>query len=152
LKGIAKKALPLAGGALGSLIPIPGVGTALGAAAGNAAAGLFELQLEGLSAEDREFEVARAYVRFAGNAARRASRMNNMHPSRASRAAVIGAAKKYAPGLLARRGRRYGPRYGGYSSNYNYNFNDNGNGISTTSLSDGGSWYRDGDKIIIEGV
>ena len=29
LKGIAKKALPFVGGALGSFIPIPGVGTAL---------------------------------------------------------------------------------------------------------------------------
>ena len=145
LKGIAKKALPLAGGALGSFIPIPGVGTALGAAAGNAAAGLFELELEGLSAEDREFEVARAYVRFAGNAARRAARMNNMQPSRASRAAVIGAAKKYAPGLIARR-RRYGrPRY---PAAYNNDISDN-NGMNNT---DGGSWYRDGDKIVIEGA
>ena len=34
LKGIAKKVLPLAGGALGSFIPIPGVGTAVGTALG----------------------------------------------------------------------------------------------------------------------
>eukprot|EP01032_Pedospumella_encystans_P000272 gene272-307_t len=32
LKGIAKKALPFVGGALGSFIPIPGVGTAIGSA------------------------------------------------------------------------------------------------------------------------
>src|SRR5262249_17289427 len=36
LKGIAKKALPFVGGALGSLIPIPGVGTAVGSALGGA--------------------------------------------------------------------------------------------------------------------
>jgi len=38
LKGIAKKALPIVGGALGSFIPIPGVGTMIGRAAGTAAA------------------------------------------------------------------------------------------------------------------
>src|SRR5690606_32265145 len=37
LKGIAKKALPFVGGALGSFIPIPGVGTAVGSALGGAA-------------------------------------------------------------------------------------------------------------------
>src|SRR4030095_16897246 len=40
LKGVAKKIMPLAGGALGSLIPIPGVGTALGTGAGHAAANI----------------------------------------------------------------------------------------------------------------
>src|SRR5687768_13200453 len=34
LKGIAAKALPFLGGALGTAIPIPGLGTAIGAAAG----------------------------------------------------------------------------------------------------------------------
>ena len=38
LKQIAKVALPIAGGALGSFIPIPGVGTALGSALGGAVA------------------------------------------------------------------------------------------------------------------
>src|SRR5262245_66648570 len=37
LKGLAKKILPMAAGALGTLIPIPGVGTAAGTALGNAA-------------------------------------------------------------------------------------------------------------------
>ncbi|HEX8604771.1 MAG TPA: hypothetical protein VF774_19160, partial [Pseudoduganella sp.] len=36
LKGIAKTALPFVGSALGSMIPIPGVGTMIGRAAGSA--------------------------------------------------------------------------------------------------------------------
>jgi uncharacterized protein (DUF697 family) len=52
LKGVAKKALPFVGGALGSIIPIPGVGTAVGTAVGSAASKLLEAELEGLSPED----------------------------------------------------------------------------------------------------
>jgi hypothetical protein len=61
IRGIAKAALPTLGGALGTAIPIPGVGTALGSMAGNAAAGA--LEFEGMSGEDREFEIARRVVR-----------------------------------------------------------------------------------------
>ena len=68
LKGIAKKALPFVGGALGSIIPIPGVGTAVGTALGSAASKVIKAELEGLSLEDREFEMARRFVRFAGTA------------------------------------------------------------------------------------
>jgi uncharacterized protein (DUF697 family) len=133
LKGIAKKALPVLGGALGSAIPIPGVGTAIGSALGNAASNLFELELEGLSAEDREFETARAFVRFAGNSARRASRMNNMHPSHAARNGIANAARRYAPGLLVRQQQHY--------NNYNSDDEDQA-----------GTWRRDGNRIVIEGA
>lgn len=71
LKGIAKKALPFLGGALGSFIPIPGVGTAIGSALGGAASKLLEVDLEGMSPEDQEFELARRFVRLASNAAAR---------------------------------------------------------------------------------
>jgi uncharacterized protein (DUF697 family) len=151
LKGVAKKVLPIAGGALGSLIPIPGIGTALGTAVGNAAGNLFELELEGLSAEDREFEVARAYVRFAGNAARRASKMRNVQPSRAARTATVHAAKKYAPGLIGRRNNYYGGN-SIYSNNYFDDTTGNGNGAATSNTQPSGSWYREGNKIVIEGA
>ncbi|MBK6506124.1 MAG: hypothetical protein IPG02_10755 [Ignavibacteria bacterium] len=42
----------------------PGLGTAIGGALGSAASNMFELELEGLSQEDREFETAKAYVRL----------------------------------------------------------------------------------------
>ena len=63
IRPLAKAALPTLGGALGSFIPIPGVGTALGSAAGKAVAGALEFQ--GMSAEDRDFEIARRVIRTA---------------------------------------------------------------------------------------
>lgn len=72
LKQVAKTALPTVGAALGSAIPIPGVGTAIGAMAGKALASALELEA-GTDTEDREFEVAQNVVRLAGNAAQRAA-------------------------------------------------------------------------------
>lgn len=64
LKSAAKAALPMLGGAVGSLIPIPGVGTALGSAAGNLAGKALGLETEGWSNEDEQFEIARRIVRI----------------------------------------------------------------------------------------
>ena len=88
LKGIAKKALPFVGGALGSIIPIPGVGTAVGTALGSAASKVIKAELEGLSLEDREFEMARRFVRFAGTAAKSAA---STPPGATARAGIIAA-------------------------------------------------------------
>jgi hypothetical protein len=60
LKPLAKAALSIEGRALGTFVGGP-VGGKLASAAGR----MFGLELEGLSAEDREFEVARRFVRFA---------------------------------------------------------------------------------------
>jgi uncharacterized protein (DUF697 family) len=73
LKAVAKTALPFVGGALGSMIPIPGVGTALGSALGRAASNALELEMESEAPADRELELARRFVRIAGQAARLAS-------------------------------------------------------------------------------
>ncbi|NHQ93407.1 hypothetical protein [Janthinobacterium lividum] len=74
LKAVARTALPFVGGALGSMIPVPGVGTALGSALGRAASNALEMEMEG-EAEgeapaDRELALARRFVRIAGQAAR----------------------------------------------------------------------------------
>jgi uncharacterized protein (DUF697 family) len=90
LKGVAKKALPFVGGALGSIIPIPGVGTAVGTALGSAASKVIKAELEGLSPEDREFEMARRFVRFAGTAAKNAA---STPPGATARAGIIAALK-----------------------------------------------------------
>jgi uncharacterized protein (DUF697 family) len=140
LKGLAKKALPIAGKALGSFIA-PGIGTAIGGALGTAASNLFELELEGLSAEDREFETARAFVRFAGNSAKRATTTRAANPAAAARTAIVGAAKGYAPGLLAKRGLG-GQRRGGYRPTYNQGTDDIGN--ATT-----GTWHKVNGRIIL---
>lgn len=101
IKPLVKQALPMVGGALGSLIPIPGVGTAIGSQVGSAAADMFEMELEGMSAEDQEFEIARRVVRLAGEAAQQAAQTApTVPPPDAAKAAVVAAAQQHAPGLL----------------------------------------------------
>ncbi|WP_454055918.1 hypothetical protein [Cupriavidus sp. Marseille-Q8015] len=59
------------------------------------------LELEGLSNEDREFEVARRLVRIGRQAAGHLSTMPpQVPPMRAARAAFLRAARQVAPGLL----------------------------------------------------
>jgi hypothetical protein len=100
LKQVAKKALPIAGGALGTFIGGPAgglIGSKLASLAGDA----FGLEWEGLSPEDRDFEMARRYVRFAGHAAKRAAAAPpHVDPQTVVKDAVVDAAKKFAPGLL----------------------------------------------------
>ena len=75
LKGIAAKALPFLTGALGTAIPIPGVGTALGAALDQAASKLLQSELENMEFEEQEFEMSRRFVRLASQAIRQAGRI-----------------------------------------------------------------------------
>jgi uncharacterized protein (DUF697 family) len=118
LKGIAKKALPVVGGALGSFIPIPGVGTAVGTALGSAAGRMFGLELEGLSPEDQEFEVARRFVRLAGEAARNATMAPpSVPPQQVAKQAIAAAATAHAPGLAVAM-RRPGPKGRGRSGRW----------------------------------
>lgn len=100
LKGIARTALPIAGGALGSLVA-PGIGTALGSSLAAGAGRMFGLEVEGLSGEDQEFQVARRYVQFAKEAARQAAGLAQAAPApQAVQQAVTTAARQFAPGLL----------------------------------------------------
>jgi uncharacterized protein (DUF697 family) len=100
LKGVAKKALPVVGGALGSFVA-PGVGTAIGSKLGSLASGLFEMELEGMTQEQAEFEVARRYVRLAATSAATAAKApQNVPPAKVARVAITQAARQHAPGLL----------------------------------------------------
>jgi uncharacterized protein (DUF697 family) len=100
LKGVAKKALPVVGAALGSMVA-PGVGTAVGSKLGSLAGGLFEMELEGMSQEQAEFEVARRVVRLAATSAAHASKAPPSAPSaKVARMAITQAARQHAPGLL----------------------------------------------------
>lgn len=99
LRNTAKQALPAVAGAIGGKLG-PG-GAEWGRRAGAAAADLFGLELEGLSSEDREFELARAFIRFAQAACRNAAKAPADAPAPAVvRAAVTSAARHHAPGLL----------------------------------------------------
>src|SRR5262245_21897254 len=103
LKQVAKRALPIAGGALGTFLGGP-AGGMIGSKLASMAGDVFGLEYEGLSPEDRDFEIARRFVRFAGHAAKRAARApRQIHPRAAAKAAVIDAARRYAPGLLVPR-------------------------------------------------
>jgi hypothetical protein len=99
LKQAAGQALPVIGRAIGGAVSPRGadVGARLGSAAGR----YFGLELEGLTSEDREFEVARAFVRFAEEACRHALKAPPTAPPAAvARAAAATAAQRHAPGLL----------------------------------------------------
>jgi uncharacterized protein (DUF697 family) len=101
LKNVAKVALPIVGGALGSFVA-PGVGTALGTKLGTLATRLFEVDRE-MEQEDREYEVARNYVRLAAAAARNAALAPRSAPPQAvARASVLAAARRYARGVARR--------------------------------------------------
>ena len=103
LKGAAKMALPM----VGNLIA-PGIGGVAASKIGD----MFGLELEGLSLEDQEYEAARGFVRFAGEAAKNAAvAPPNAPPQQAAKAAVIQAAEKHAPGLLSAGGPTNGQGY-----------------------------------------
>jgi hypothetical protein len=127
LKGAAKQALPIAGRAIGTYFGGP-AGGALGGQVAQKASQLFGLELEGMSAEDQEFEVARRFVRFAGSAASNAATSSSRDPRSAATSAAMTAARRHAPGLL--RGRKPYPSGGGV-------------------LGRAGRWIRRGRNIII---
>jgi hypothetical protein len=132
LKKVGKVALPIAGKAVGGFFGGP-VGAALGGKLGSLATRLFEVDLEGMSYEDQEFEVARRFVRLAATAAKNAALApTTQNPRTAAMKALATAARKYAPGLLRQ-----------------------GIGQITTALDSGGRtgrWVRSGRKIVVLGV
>ena len=100
LKGAAKKALPIAGGALGGWVGGP-LGAKIGSGLASMAGKALGLELEALSPEDREFEGAKQFVRFAGEAVKNAaSAPLSANPRAAANAAAAAAARKFAPGFL----------------------------------------------------
>jgi hypothetical protein len=101
LKGVAKKFLPVAGAAVGNML-VPGLGGVVGGNLAGMAGKAFGLELEGMSPEDQEFEVARRFVRLAGDAsAKAAAAPSNVAPAVAVKDALQKAAQTHAPGLAA---------------------------------------------------
>jgi hypothetical protein len=142
LRNVARKALPAVGAAVGGP-----VGARVASAAGRA----FGLELEGLSPQDQEFEIARRLVRLGGAAVQQAvENPSGQSPAQVARNAVVAAARQHAPGLARdlasrrRRGRRQGeapalPASGGRTT---------AGGTAQTS----GRWIRRGNQIILMGV
>src|SRR5215213_6877393 len=108
IKGLAKKALPVLGGAIGNFI-VPGAGGIIGSKYAAAASNMFGLELEGLSYEDQEFEVAKQIVRLGAAAANHAVEAGETAPpTQVAEIALTTAAQEYAPGLL----RNHQPQHG----------------------------------------
>ena len=114
LKRAAKRVLPIAKRAIGGYLRSAGGGMPFGGSPVGGSPGgfdwaqlapmarnLFGMELEGLSPEDQEFEVARKFVRFAGSAAKKtALAPSTIDPKSAVTSAVTEAARRHAPGLL----------------------------------------------------
>lgn len=98
--GLAGRALPAFGRTVGQRV-VPGTGGDIGAQLASQAGKLFGLELEGLSGEDREFEAARQFVRFAARAAHKAAEARETStPAVAAQTGTTVAAQQLAPGLL----------------------------------------------------
>jgi uncharacterized protein (DUF697 family) len=112
LKNVAKQALPMVGAAVGNFVA-PGVGLAAGKALGTMASKALGLELEGLSQEDREFEVAKQVVRLAADATRTALTAPESVPAQeVAYTSVNQAMQRYAPGMVPQGHRGGIPRSG----------------------------------------
>lgn len=117
LKRAAGRVLPVLGRAAGraaggALAGVTGgsagryrrTGARVGGALGDLARRGFGLELEGLSAEDQEFEVARGFVRFGHAAIRDSMRRSGTAPAgQVTQRAAAAAGRRLAPGLVTER-------------------------------------------------
>jgi hypothetical protein len=139
LRNVARSALPNVGSAIGNWIA-PGVGGQIGGQLASKAGQMFGLELEGLSMEDQEFEVARRYVRLAGEAVRQAaSAPPNVPPQAVAQRALMNAAQQHAPGLVS------GANGGAATKGA-------GPGMGAGGRRTRGTWKRRGNVIILTGV
>jgi len=141
LKSLAKIALPIAGRALGSFIPIPGVGTMIGGALGRAAADALELEYAGMDPGQADIEKARRLVRVLRSAVRELSvTLGSAPPDAAARAALASAIRRNIPdanlsvlGATLPTAREFSP-------------------AAAAAAGSGGRWWRRGNTIVVEGT
>lgn len=155
LKSAAKKALPTIGAALGTAFGGP-AGGALGGTLASKAGQMFGLELEGLSPEDQEYEVARRVVRLAGQAAQHAAQAPRSAPPRAvAQNAIVKAAQQHAPGLVnaAMGGQHRHHRHRHHPNAGGPYYGPEGGGAVPSGVSgQSGRWVRRGRHIILYGV
>ena len=127
LKGVAKKALPLGGGALDALGPLGAkIGSGVAAASGDTPA------VEG-EAEDEQFEGAKQFVRLAADTVKKAAAAPaSADPRTVAKSAAVSAARQLAPGLLKNGG-------GGHMA-------------AANGRRQSGRWERRGNNIVLYGV
>jgi hypothetical protein len=140
---VAKKALPIAGGAIGGYFGGP-LGAQIGSGLANAAGSALGLEAESLEAEDREFEGARQFVRVAADTVNAAANAPpGADPRAVAQSAAVAAASKHAPGLVGQGGGM--PNGGGMQ----------GGGVPGQhhhGRHHAGRWVRHGRKIVLYGV
>jgi hypothetical protein len=136
LKSAAKQVLPAIGAPIGRYFG-GARGEAIGRDAAALAGSVFGLETEGLSAEDREFELARRFVDFAAQAVRGMLEGRTGDPRLSAQRAVRAAARAYAPGWAGSAApiRRAAPQPP-YAS----------------PVAQSGRWVRRGRKIILYGI
>jgi hypothetical protein len=132
LKSAAKKALPLAGGAIGGYFGGP-LGAKIGSGLASAAGSAFGLEAESFNQEDREFEGAKQFVRFAANTVKNAaSAPSGASPAAVAQSAATAAARQLLPGLVGQ------AAAAGMAS--------------AAGRGQSGRWLRRGTKIVLYGV
>lgn len=100
LKAVGAAVLPKAAGWLADRYA-PGTGGIASAGVQSAVDQWLKEELEGLSAEDREFEVARRYVRFVNDVLRHAAQVpDRVPPPVAAQVVVRDATREHMPGLV----------------------------------------------------
>jgi hypothetical protein len=162
LKSAAKKALPVLGGAAGGVLGGP-LGATVGSWAADKAGQMMGLELEGLSNEDKQFEVAQQFVKLANEAARAAAVADGTaSPDAVARRAFISAAQRHAPGLIRPAtngaGKARTPQVQiGVSTGVDRGSHDPGPEIGRANIPElagarTGRWHRHGDKIVLIGV
>jgi hypothetical protein len=142
LKNTAKKGLPMLGRAVGGYFG-GAKGGDIGADVGSLAGRVFGLELEGMSPEDQELQVAKQFVRLAGDAIAKAGQApSGAAPQQVARTALASAARQHAPGLL-RNGGGAAPGAG---------FGGAAGARVPRGRKRTGRWIRRGNKIVLFGV
>jgi hypothetical protein len=153
LKSAIRRALPMAGGALGNVI-YPGVGGLVGSAIGAGAGGLLGPEYEGVASEDQEFEVAKRLVRMVGTAIQNAADgSSTADPTTAAKSAVVTAAEAYLPSLVeSSRRRRWRRRRRDIPDSDDDDDDTSEAESSRSGRQRSGRWYRRGRRIVLIGA
>lgn len=142
LKSLGKRALPGLGSALGGRFFGP-TGARIGGQLGNMAVRGLGLEFEGMTPRDKRFEGSKRLIRIAKAASRRIAayaRSGQPMSARAIRNIILQEGRRWFPSLPSP------TPIGGGSS-----FRGNG-GYATSTGQNQGTWVRQGNRIIIQGV
>jgi hypothetical protein len=133
LRNVAKKALPIAGAALGNMVA-PGLGGAIGGKLASSLGSAIGLEAEGLNEEEQQMELAKRVISTARQALTQVARDPRVvtDPRSAVRDAVANAVGRNLPGLLR-------PVLGGRV-------------VQAMRGNASGRWVRRGNRIVLYGV